>query len=56
MEEVSKIQDELHEIDEKIRDGAVLESDGSTAPGQGDLSDDLNDAHDLIAKLLENLE
>lgn len=56
LEQVSKIQEELHEIDEKIRDGAVLEADGSIAPGQGDLSDDLNEAHEIISDLLENLE
>jgi hypothetical protein len=50
------IQVELHSIDEKIRDGAVVEADGSISPGQGDLSDDLNDAHDIIADLLETLE
>jgi hypothetical protein len=56
LEQVSKIQDELHSIDEKIRDGVVVEADGSISPGQGDLSDDLNDAHDIIADLLETLE
>ena len=38
-----------------IRDGAVKEDDGSIAQGQAELSDFLNDAHDLIADLLDAL-
>jgi hypothetical protein len=36
-------------------DGAVKEDDGTIAPGQAELSDLINDAHDLIADLLESL-
>jgi hypothetical protein len=36
-------------------DGAVKEADGSIAAGQAELSEILEEAHELIAELLESL-
>ena len=55
-EEISRIQDELHEIDEKFSNGVILESDGTIAPGQGELTSDISDAHEIIADLLESID
>jgi hypothetical protein len=54
--DISVIQDKLHEIDEQWSDGAVKEVDGSIAPGQAELGELLNDAHELVADLLGDLE
>jgi hypothetical protein len=54
--DISNIQDKLHEIDELWSDGAVKEADGSIAPGQAELGELLNDAHELVADLLGDLE
>ena len=39
----------------KWNDGAVKEADGSIAAGQAELSEFLEEAHELIAELLESL-
>lgn len=60
-DEITGFQDKIRAIDEMVsgfdqwNDGAIKEDDGSIAPGQADLSDDLNDAHELIADLLDTL-
>ncbi|KAH6562570.1 hypothetical protein BASA50_001790 [Batrachochytrium salamandrivorans] len=53
--EVSSLQKQLHAIDEKWNDGAIREDDGSIAPGQAEISDLLNEAHEMISDLLDQL-
>ncbi|KAH6565591.1 hypothetical protein BASA60_009868 [Batrachochytrium salamandrivorans] len=52
---VSSLQKQLHAIDEKWNDGAIREDDGSIAPGQAEISDLLNEAHEMISDLLDQL-
>jgi hypothetical protein len=54
--DIELLQDQLRVIDEQYNDGAIKEQDGSIAAGQAEFSDYLNDAHELIADLLEALE
>lgn len=65
-EQITEIQEQLHAIDEKVwikviklthqwNDGAVHEDDGTIAAGQAEFSDYINDAHEMIADLLETL-
>ncbi|KAJ3300543.1 hypothetical protein HK104_010485 [Borealophlyctis nickersoniae] len=55
-EQVEKLQEKLHAIDEKWKDGAIKEEDGSIAGGQAALSDLINEAHDVASDLLSELE
>ncbi|KAJ3036577.1 hypothetical protein HDV00_002537 [Rhizophlyctis rosea] len=54
-DDLSPIQEKLHNIDEKWNEGAIKEDDGSVSPGQAALSDLLSEAHDLVSDLLEGL-
>ena len=67
--DIQSLQEKLADIDEKVscffhfkihfikqwQDNAIKEDDGTIAAGQAELSDLLNDAHDLIADLLDAL-
>ncbi|KAJ3275026.1 hypothetical protein HDV01_001532 [Terramyces sp. JEL0728] len=53
--EITALQDELHAIDEKWKDGAIKEDDGSIAPGQAEFGDLLNEAHEMVSNCLEQL-
>eukprot|EP00842_Homolaphlyctis_polyrhiza_P000457 jgi/Hompol1/1411/HPOL_002347-RA len=53
--DIEVLQEQLHAIDEKWVDGAIREADGSIPPGQAELSDLINEAHEMIADLLDQL-
>ncbi|KAI8923161.1 hypothetical protein BC831DRAFT_472451 [Entophlyctis helioformis] len=53
--DIEKLQEELHAIDEQWVDGAIKEADGSIAAGQAELSDLINEAHEMISDLLDQL-
>ncbi|KAJ3126855.1 hypothetical protein HK098_007059 [Nowakowskiella sp. JEL0407] len=54
-DDITKIQESIHAIDESWNNAAVKEADGSIAAGQAVLSDMLNDAHELASDLLAAL-